>query len=77
MHSTITYRYWQPGDDDAVLKLLIPAEQCSENHYLKKFNTPSLEPEGIRLAFVGERVVGHVLGRTYALYIKSCYTISL
>lgn len=67
MRNTITYRHWQPGDDDAVLKLLVPAEQCSENHYRTKFNSPSLEPEGIRLALVGERVVGHVLGSRASL----------
>lgn len=70
MRNTITYRHWQPGDDDAVLKLLVPAEQCRENYYRKKFNSPSLEPEGIRLALVGERVVGHVLGSRASLIVE-------
>lgn len=70
MHNTIIYRHWQPGDDDAVLKLLVPAEQCREDYYRKKFNSPDLEPEGIRLAFVGERVVGHVLGSRVSLILE-------
>lgn len=70
MRNTITYRHWLPGDDDAVLKLLVPAEQCREDYYLKKFNSPALEPEGIRLAFVSERVVGHVLGARYSLILE-------
>ncbi len=70
MPNTIIYRHWQPGDDDAVLKLLVPAEQCREDYYRKKFNSPDLEPEGIRLAFVGERVVGHVLGSRVSLFLE-------
>ena len=70
MHSTITYRHWQPGDDDAVLDLLVPAEQCREDYYRKKFNSPDLEPEGIRLALVGQRVVGHVLGSRFSLILE-------
>ncbi len=33
MRNTIAYRYWQTGDDNAILKLLVPAEQCREGHY--------------------------------------------
>lgn len=70
MKNTIIYRHWQPGDDDAVLKLLVPAEQCREDYYRKKFNSPFLEPEGIRLALIGERVVGHVLGSRTSLFVE-------
>ncbi|MDE0481992.1 MAG: GNAT family N-acetyltransferase [Candidatus Poribacteria bacterium] len=70
MRNTITYRHWQPGDDDAVLKLLVPAEQCNEDYYRKKFNSSSLAPEGIRLAIVGQRVVGHVLGSRTSLFVE-------
>ncbi len=70
MRNTITYRHWQPGDDDAVLKLLVPAEQCREDYYRKKFNSPSLEPEGIRIALVGQRVVAHVLGSRASLFLE-------
>ncbi len=70
MRKTIIYRHWQPGDDDTVLKLLVPAEQCKEDYYRKKFNTPSVEPEGIRLALVGERVVGHVFGSQTSLFVE-------
>ena len=70
MHNTIIYRHWQPGDDDAVLKLLVPAEQCREDYYRKKFNSPGLEPEGIRLAFAGQRVVGHVFGSRTSLFVE-------
>ncbi len=70
MRNTITYRHWQSGDDGAILKLLVPAEQCKEDYYRKKFNSPSLEPEGIRLAIVGQRVVGHVLGSRAALFLE-------
>ncbi len=38
MQNTITYRHWQPGDDDAVLELLVPSEQLSsEDSYRNKF----------------------------------------
>ncbi|MCE2402728.1 GNAT family N-acetyltransferase [Candidatus Poribacteria bacterium] len=70
MRNTITYRHWQPGDDDAVLKLLVPAEQCKEDYYRRKFNDPSLEPEGIRIALVGKRVVGHVYGSQTSLIVE-------
>ena len=70
MHNTIIYRHWQPGDDDAVLELLVPAEQCREDYYRKKFNSPDLEPEGIRLALVRERVVGHVFGSRTSLFVE-------
>lgn len=70
MRNTITYRHWQPGDDDAILKLLVPAEQCREDYYRKKFNSPSLEPEGIRIALLGEKVVGHVYGSQTSLFAE-------
>lgn len=70
MRKTIIYRHWQLGDDDAILKLLLPTEQCKEDYYRKKFNTPSVEPEGIRLALVGERVVGHVFGSQTSLFVE-------
>ncbi len=63
MRKTIIYRHWQPGDDDAVLELLVPSKQLSsEDSYKNKFRNWPVEAEGIRLALVGKRVVGHVLG---------------
>ena len=70
MHHKIIYRHWQPGDDDAVLELLLPAEQVDENIYRDKFEGPHLEPEGIRLALVNERVVGHVWGTPWSFFIE-------
>ncbi len=70
MKDTLTYRHWQPGDDDAILKLLVPAEQCNEDYYRRKFNRPNLEPEDIRIALDGERVVGHVFGTQATLFIE-------
>ncbi len=70
MANTLTFRHWQPGDDDAILKLLVPAEQCNEYHYRRKFNRPNLEPEDIRIALDGERVVGHVFGTQATLFIE-------
>lgn len=69
MRNTITYRHWQPGDDDAILELLLPAEQCSEDYYRKKFEKSWCEPEGVRLAFVNDRVVGHVFGDRTLLFL--------
>ena len=69
MRNTITYRHWQPGDDDAVLELLLPAEQCTEDYYRRKFENSSCEPEGVRLAFVNDRVVGHVFGSWILLFL--------
>ncbi len=70
MRDRIIYRHWRPGDDDAILALLLPAEQfsISKDYYQKKFDA-DLEPEGIRLAFVNERAVGHVFGsRTFLFF---------
>ncbi len=66
MPHNIVYRHWQPGDDDAVLELLLPAEQVSENIYRNK----DIEAEGIRLALVNERVVGHVWGDPCSFFIE-------
>ena len=79
MRNTITYRHWQPGDDDAVLELLVPSGQLSsENIYRNKFKNSHLEsegigfePEGIRLALVNEKVVGHVWGEPCSLFIEN------
>lgn len=70
MEDTLIYRHWQPGDDDAILNLLVPAEQCNENYYRRKFNTPNLEPKDIRIALDGERVVGHVYGTQATFFIE-------
>ena len=66
MRHKIIYRHWQPGDDDAVLDLLLPAEQVDENIYRNK----DIEAEGIRLALVDERVVGHVWGEPCSFFIE-------
>ena len=70
MRHKIIYRHWQPGDDDAVLKLLLPAEQVDENIYRNKFDGSDVEAEGIRLALVDERVVGHVWGEPCSFFIE-------
>ena len=68
MRQKIIYRHWQPGDDDAVLELLVPSGQLSsEGSYRSKFNNWPVEAEGIRLALVNGKVVGHVHG----IYIPS------
>ena len=43
MSDKIIYRHWQPGNDDAVLELLLPAGQVSENIYRNKFENSDLE----------------------------------
>ena len=49
MRSPITYRHWQPGDDDAVWELLSTGSfNISRDYYQKKFNDGYLEPEGVR-----------------------------
>ncbi len=70
MRSPITYRHWQPGDDDAILELLLPAEQVDENMYRNKFEGSDFEAEGIRLALVNERVVGHVGSEPWSFFIE-------
>ena len=70
MRQKIIYRHWQPGDDDPVLELLVPAEQVDENIYRNKFESSHHEPEGIRLALVNERVVGHVWGDPCSFFIE-------
>ncbi len=66
MRQKIIYRHWQPGDDDAILELLLPAEQVDENIYRNK----DIEAEGIRLALINERVVGHVWGEPCSFFIE-------
>ena len=70
MRHKIIYRHWQPGDDDAVLELLLPAEQVDENMYRNKFDGSDVEAEGIRLALVDERVVGPVWGEPCSFFIE-------
>ena len=70
MNDKIIYRHWQPGDDDAVLELLLPAERVNEGIYRNKFEGSHIEAEGIHLAFVNERVVGHVWGEPWSFFIE-------
>lgn len=67
MCNTIVYRHWQLGDDDAVLALL---PSTNEDWFRHKFDDEDLEPEGIRLAFLGERVVGHAMGESTSFFIE-------
>ncbi len=69
MSNIIIYRHWQPGDDDAVLSFL---PNTNEDWFRHKFDDldDSLEPEGIRLAFLGERCVGHAMGESTSLFIE-------
>ncbi len=70
MRNSIIYRHWQPSDDDAILELLLPAEQVDENIYRNKFESSHIEAEGIRLALLNKRVVGHVWGEPCSFYIE-------
>ena len=70
MSDKIIYRHWQPGDDDAILELLLPAEQVNEGIYRNKFESSHIEAEGIRLALVNERVVGHIWGEPWSFFIE-------
>ena len=72
MRNTVTYRHWQPGDDDAVLELLVPAEQVHEDSYRTKFEDwhVDIDAEAIRLALLNDRVVGHVLGEPTPLCVE-------
>lgn len=67
MRNTIVYRHWLPGDDNAVLAFL---PNTNEDWFRHKFEDEDLEPEGIRLAFFHERVVGHVMGEGTTLCIE-------
>ena len=72
MRHKIIYRHWQPGDDDAVLDLLVPAEQVHEDSYRTKFEDwhVDIDAEAIRLALLNDRVVGHVLGEPTPLCVE-------
>lgn len=69
MNDRIIYRHWKPGDDDDVLAFL---PNTDENWYRHKFDDldESLEPEGICLAFINDRVVGHVIGESTSLFVE-------
>ena len=66
MRNTIIYRHCQPGDDAAVLAF----RPVNEDWFRHKFDDENLEPEGIRLAFLNERVVGHAMGERTTLCIE-------
>ncbi len=71
MRDKIIYRHWQPGDDDVILELLVPSGQLSsEDSYRNKFRNWSVEAEGICLAFVGGKAVGHVLGMSDSFLVE-------
>ena len=72
MRHKILYRHWQPGDDDAILELLVPAEQVHEDSYRTKFEDwhVDIDAEAIRLALLNDRVVGHVLGEPTPLCVE-------
>jgi len=61
MTSAVTYRHWQPGDDEAVLPFLLKEAWVAREPYLAKFRDPLLEPEGVHLAWQSGMVVGHVM----------------
>lgn len=67
MRDTIVYRHWQPEDDDAVLAF---RPNTNKDWYRRKFDDGDLEPGGIRLAFLGERLVGHAMGERTTLCIE-------
>lgn len=71
MRHKIIYRHWEPGDDDAILELLMPVfKQIREDYYRKKFNNSHLEAEAVHLAIANERVVGHVWGEPASLFVE-------
>ena len=71
MNDKIIYRHWQPGDDDAILELLMPVfKQIREDYYRKKFDNSHLEAEAVHLAVANERVVGHVWGEPISLFVE-------
>ena len=41
-----------------------------EDWFRHKFDDPDIEPEGIRLAFLDEMVVGHAMGEPTSLFIE-------
>ena len=45
MPEKIIYRHWQPGDDDAILEMLIPAfRQVRADSYQKNLIVHTLKP---------------------------------
>ena len=71
MHHKIIYRHWQPGDDDAILALLMPIfKQVRDDRYRRKFDNSHLDPESVHLALLNERVVGHVWGEPVSIFIE-------
>ena len=70
MRDTIIYRHWQPGDDDAVLAFLPNTNEDWFRHKFDETDNNTLEPEGIRLAFVDKKVVGHAMGESTSLFFE-------
>jgi len=57
----VHYSHWQEGDDEAIEPFLLPEGWVSRERYLSKFDDPLLEPEGVHLAWLRGKVVGHVM----------------
>ncbi len=71
MRHNIVYRHWLPGDDAAILDLILPIfEQVRADRYGKKFDNSQLEAEAVHLAIINERVVGHVWGEPVSIFIE-------
>lgn len=71
MRHKIIYRHWQPGDDEAILALLMPIfKQVRDDRYRSKFDNSHLDPEAVHLALLNERVVGHVWGEPVSICIE-------
>lgn len=71
MGDIIIYRHWQPGDDDAVLAFLPNTNEDWYRHKFEAIDDRPLEPEGIRLAFYREKVVGHAMGEFTTIFIEN------
>lgn len=71
MRNIVIYRHWQPEDIDAAFKLVSRFYRFSRDSYQKMINSPYVEPEGIWLALVDQKVVGHVCGSEDTIFTEN------
>jgi len=68
--SGIEYRHFQPGDEKGIIELLPDQWLQGCQGGVCYLNDPNLDPESVRLAIHNGKIVGHVQGILYPVFIE-------